>query len=48
MKKAYPDYKKYYQEEGYNEFKIKAFGLRLWNVVNKLSATKNNLIVSFI
>jgi phage/plasmid-associated DNA primase len=41
MKKAYSDYKKYCQEEGYNAFSNKTFGLILDNVANKMSTTNN-------
>jgi hypothetical protein len=41
MKKAYSDYKKYCQGEGYNAFSNKTFSLRLGDVVNKMSTTKN-------
>jgi phage/plasmid-associated DNA primase len=41
MKKAYEDYKKYCEEEGYNAFSNKAFWLRLGSDVNNLWSTKN-------
>jgi hypothetical protein len=41
MKKANSDYKKYWEEEDYNAFSNKTFGLRLGRVVNKMSTTKN-------
>jgi phage/plasmid-associated DNA primase len=41
MKKAYSDYKKYCEEDGYNEFGNKTFGFRLSSVFNKMSTTKN-------
>jgi hypothetical protein len=43
LKKAYSDYKKYCEEESYNGFSNKAFGLRWESVADKVSATKNRL-----
>jgi methyl coenzyme M reductase subunit D len=39
MKKVYSDYKKYGEEEGFNAFRNKIFGLKLGSVVNKISST---------
>jgi hypothetical protein len=41
IKKACSDYKKYSEEDSYNIFSNKTFGLRLGSVVNKVSKTKN-------
>jgi hypothetical protein len=41
MKKAYSNYKNYYEEEVTMEFYNKTFGVRLGRVVNKMSTTKN-------
>jgi hypothetical protein len=41
MKKAYLNYKKYCEEEGYNAFRNKIFILRFGDVVNKLATAKN-------
>jgi hypothetical protein len=40
MKKPHLDYWKYSEEEGYNAFSNKTFGLRLGSVVKKVSTTK--------
>jgi hypothetical protein len=48
MKKAYLNYKKYCEEEGYNAFRSKIFILRFGSVVNKLTTTKITLIISII
>jgi hypothetical protein len=41
IKKVYTDYKKSSEEEIYNAFRSKPFGLRLCIVVNKMTTTKN-------
>jgi hypothetical protein len=41
IKRANLNYKKNCEEEGYNAFNKKIFGLRLNSIVNKLSTTKS-------